>query len=395
MRVSDLNKSMICYEPSEYEYFCIHEEEDFLRRIKKNLVTVYKNFINNPQQLMSTKLFLGGLFFTLPFLFFWYKIYIFKTILDELSSSSIFSNFLYTSKLDTSVLWMIISLIFLLLFVVMIFGWKVFDLLQNPNLKHWNIYHICYSIQYIIFFSLALNFFIKIYSTFSLIDYFIEEIFTKTKFNFNNIINFKFLNPFQGSDKLIIEISENLKSTLDPILYYNLFYLVRLIFFESKYSMNYIIINISFLCIYITINFVKREFSTNLDFIMFYLLILVSSYFSLIIQEIRKIYRKKILTIHNPKNYFKNILIIFHLIRLLGTYLFIHICLIYFLNDNLTLPEIKKCFLLFITGNIFLILSNTLFFGEFIFDFIFFSIHKEYLVYKNEKYDHFIKRVIT
>jgi hypothetical protein len=393
MRFSDLNKSMICYEPSEFEYFCIHEEEDYLRRIKKNLVNVYKNLIKNPQQIISVKLFLGVLFFSLPFLFFWYKAYNFKNNLEELTLDSILSNSSITLKLNTSVLWIIVSFIFLLLYVIIIFAWKVFDLLQNPNLKHWNIYHIGYSIQYIIFFSLALNFFTKLYSTFSLVDFIFEEISRKTKFNLNNIINFQFLNIFQGSDKLILEISENFKSSINPILYYNLIYLTRLILFDSKYFTNYLIININFLFIYITINYVKREFATNLDFTMFYLLLIFISYFSIIIQEILKIHRIKEITIHNPKYYFKNILLIFQLLRLMGTYLLMHICLIYFFNDTLNLADIKKTFILLITAFLFLIISYTLFFGEFLFNFIFYSIHKEYLIYKNEKYEHFIKRV--
>jgi hypothetical protein len=395
MSISNLDKTLICYEPSESDYFNEYEYEDFLRRIKKNLIAIYKSLIKNPKSFLYLQIIIGLIFFTLPFLFFWYKFYNIKIIIEDLNYLSIFTQPKNQIIINTSVVWLLISAIFMLIYTLLILVWKILDMLQIPNLKHWNIYHMGYSIQYLIFFVIMINFFSDFFSILSQVDFIVSEAIRKSNSNINNLINFNLFNMTEHFEKLIYEVIENFKNSLNSIFIFSIFYLIRLLIFESKYFINYLIITFNFIFIHLTIKYVKREVTYKLDCIMFYFMLIFCSYFSLIILEILKIQKNKLTSIQVPKSYFKKIVLIFQVIRLIGTYLLIHINLIYFLNDSLNFQQVKEIFHILIYAFLLLIIAHTYFSGWFIVDFLFYSIRKEFLIYKNEKYKSYIKRVNT
>lgn len=368
----------------------LDEQEEISLKIKKKLIVVYRYFLKHQLRLLGLKLIVGFIFVTLPILIF------LNNFLGLLDIKNEFDNpvnlempkTLNNSDISRIVILPCVSIFFLMVFLICIFIWKIIELIQNPSLKHWNIYLIGKTILYFIMLIVFMSFFIKLKNSL----YFIQISLTDLIYDFidMDIIDkfYKFDNVINEFTQIIVTFIQKIISSFNPIFLYSCLYLIVINIFDLTYYINYLVINIGIISIFLNIIYAEES-----DIIPLLLMIVLISYCLIIIYDFIKYFKKQCVSVYRPKYYFRKTLLTFIGLKILGTAIMIISLMKYLLNEDSDYSELERDVNLLIKGLVLLITGSTLDYGEKITNFIFYSIRKEFFVYKNKKYEKFIKRI--
>jgi hypothetical protein len=260
------------------------------------------------------------------------------------------------------------------------------------NLKNWHLRHLAYLIQNFLFFICLLILLIRIRFSFHEIDIILLKFkrtifFQDDRYNIQYLFLY-FLNSNVEYRQSLLLIRESFENSFYPVILYGYFYFIRVLIFKNKYTISHV-----------SMGFLVILLDNNIFGIVWFLTLFAFCYLEKIIEKSKKDFQRR-----KWKEY-KDTLIIdimCNLICLIGTILFINVCIqltrlsqnkvdiMYFNNANFNTNTIFRIYEKFKISLILILGGNLINFGSFIFNLCFYSIEKEFFKYSNTEYEKYI-----